>query len=110
MKKIREEVEIKGSGRVTDLVDDMIKQAYNITDEEYDYIAGETSDEDLQVFLDGLGDFKTPSTFTEKRRALEVRNKYIKMFNEKSEPVFQGNPNLCACHPDNGGDGTCQCD
>jgi hypothetical protein len=28
----------------------------------------------------------------------------------KSEPVFKYNPNLCACHPDNGGDGTCQCD
>jgi len=108
MKKIREEVEIKGSGRLTDLVDDMIKQAYNITDDEYDYIAGETSDEDLQVFLDGLGDFKTPPTFTEKRRALEVRNKYIKMFNDSK--VIKYNPNLCACHPDNGGDGTCQCD
>ena len=84
MKKIREEVDIKGSGRVTDLVDDMIKQAYNITDEEYDFIAGETSDEDLNVFLDGLGDFKTPPTFTEKRRALEVRNKYIKMYNENN--------------------------
>lgn len=26
------------------------------------------------------------------------------------EPIFKYNPNLCACHPDNGGDGTCQCD
>jgi hypothetical protein len=84
MKNIREEVKIKGSGRVTDLVDDMIKQAYNITDDEYDFIAGETSDEDLNVFLDGLGDFKSPSTFGEKRRALEVRNKYLKMYNKNN--------------------------
>jgi hypothetical protein len=84
MKNIRDEVKIKGSGRVTDLIDDMIKSAYNITDDEYDFIAGETSDEDLNVFLDGLGDFKSPSTFGEKRRALEVRNKYIKMYNENN--------------------------
>ena len=84
MKNIREEVKIKGAGGVTDLIDDMIKQAYNITDDEYDFIAGETSDEDLNIFLDGLGDFKTTSTFTEKRRALEVRNKYIKMYNENN--------------------------
>jgi hypothetical protein len=84
MKNIRDEVKIKGSGRVTDLIDDMIKSAYNITDDEYDFIAGETSDEDLNVFLDGLGDFKSPSTFGEKRRALEVRNKYLKMYNENN--------------------------
>lgn len=84
MKNIRDEVKIKGSGRVTDLIDDMIKSAYNITDDEYDFIAGETSDEDLNVFLDGLGDFKSPSTFGQKRRALEVRNKYIKMYNENN--------------------------
>ena len=58
MKKIREEVDIKGSGRVTDLVDDMIKQAYNITDDEYDYIAGETSDEDLRFSWMDLGILK----------------------------------------------------
>jgi hypothetical protein len=29
---------------------------------------------------------------------------------KSEEPVFKYNPNLCACHPDNGGDGTCQCD
>jgi hypothetical protein len=84
VKNIREEVKFKGSGGMGDLVDNMIKQAYNITDDEYDFIAGETSDEDLNIFLDGLGDFKTTSTFTEKRRALEVRNKYIKMYNENN--------------------------
>ena len=84
MKNIREEVKLRGSGGLGDLVDDMIKQSYNITDDEYDFIAGETSDEDLNIFLDGLGDFNSPSTFGEKRRALEVRNKYIKMYNENN--------------------------
>jgi hypothetical protein len=108
MKNIREEVKIKGSGGMGDLVDNMIKQAYNITDEEYDYIAGEATDEDLNVFVDGLGDLRKPATFCQKRNALVVRNKYLKMFNDSK--VIKYNPNLCACHPDNGGDGTCQCD
>jgi hypothetical protein len=82
MKKIREEIKFKGSGGMGDLVDNMIKQAYNITDEEYNFIAGETSDEDLNIFLDGLGSMNTPSTFGQKRLALEVRNKYLKMFRE----------------------------
>ena len=108
MKNIREEVELKGSGGLGDLVDDMIKQSYNITDEEYDYIAGESSNEDLDIFLNGLGGLDTPATFSEKRKGLEVRNKYLKMFRDSKVIVY--NPNLCACHPDNGGDGTCQCD
>jgi hypothetical protein len=108
MKNIREEVEFKGSGGLGDLIDDMIKQSYNITDEEYDYIAGESSNEDLDIFLNGLGGLDTPSTFGDKRRALEVRDKYLKMFRDSN--VVVDTPTLCACHPDNGGDGTCQCD
>jgi hypothetical protein len=108
MKNIREEIKIKGNGGVYDLFDNVIKGSFNITDEEYDYIAGEASDEDLSIFIDGIGGFNTPSTFGDKRRALEVRDKYLKMFRESKVVVY--NPNLCACNPDNGGDGTCQCD
>lgn len=85
MKNIGEDVKIKGSGGIMDLIDDMIKQSYNITDEQYDYIAGKTSDEDLKIFLDGLGGFNNPSTFSEKRASLEIRNKYLAMYqNERS--------------------------
>jgi hypothetical protein len=108
MKNIREEIKIKGNGGVYDLFDNVIKGSFNITDEEYDYIAGEASDEDLDILLDGLGGFSKHPTFSQKRKSLEVRNKYLKMFNDSKVIVY--NPNLCACNPDNGGDGTCQCD
>ena len=85
MKNIGEDVKIKGSGGIMDSIDDMIKQSYNITDELYDYIAEKTSDEDLKIFLDGLGGFINPSTFSENRASLEIRNKYLAMYqNERS--------------------------
>jgi hypothetical protein len=37
MKKLRKEIEFKGQGGLLDAFDDMLKQKYNITDEEYDY-------------------------------------------------------------------------
>jgi hypothetical protein len=41
---------------------------------------------------------------------LDSMGKSSNVFIFKQEPVVVYNPNLCACHPDNGGDGTCQCD
>lgn len=83
MKNVREEIEFKGSGGITDLFDDMIKQLFNITDDEYDFIASEATDEELNIFLSALGSLDTPSTFTERRKSLEVRNKYLMLFNEQ---------------------------
>lgn len=90
MKNIGEDVKIKGSGGIMDSIDDMIKQSYNITDELYDYIAEKTSDEDLKIFLDGLGGFNNPSTFSEKRASLEIRNKYLAMYqNERGSNLYK---------------------
>ena len=90
MKNIGEDVKNKGSGGIMDSIDDMIKQSYNITDELYDYIAEKTSDEDLKIFLDGLGGFNNPSTFSEKRASLEIRNKYLAMYqNERSSNLYK---------------------
>jgi hypothetical protein len=80
MKNLRDEIEFKGSGGITDLFDDMVKGMFNITDDEYDFIASEATDEDLNTFLSGLGSLETPSTFTERRKSLEVRNKYLELF------------------------------
>jgi len=80
MKNLREEIEFKGSGGITDLFDDMIKGMFNITDDEYDFIASEATSEELDVLLGGLGTLDTPSTFTERRKSLEVRNKYLVLF------------------------------
>jgi hypothetical protein len=38
MKNLRPEIKIKSSGGLPDLFDNSIKQLFNITDEEYDFI------------------------------------------------------------------------
>jgi hypothetical protein len=82
MKKVREEVKPNGGHSLYDLFDDMIKQMFNITDEEYDFIAEHATDEDLSTFLEALGTLDTESTFTQRRKSLEVRNKYLEMYKQ----------------------------
>jgi hypothetical protein len=82
MKNLKEGVKLKGSGGMTDIFDDAVKQLFNITDDEYDFICENATDDDLDLFLGGLGGLDRESTFTEKRNALEVRNKYLTLFNE----------------------------
>lgn len=74
MKVTRPEVKFKGCGGLTDAYDDMFKQALNITDEEYNYICETASDEEIQVLCGFDG------KFSEKRKALEIRNKYVRYF------------------------------
>lgn len=83
MKILRPEVKIKGSGGLTDVFDDAIKGLFNITDDEYDFICENATDEELDVFLRGFGGLDSEPTFTEKRKALEMRNKYLDKFNKK---------------------------
>ena len=83
MKKLREEIEFKGHGGLEDMFDDLLKSAFNITDDEYDFICENATEEDLSKFLDGLGKIDTPATFSEKRQSLIVRNEYLKKFNNK---------------------------
>lgn len=77
MKKVRPEVKIKGSGGLTDVFDNMLKVAFNITDEEYDYIVENATDDELTKFVAAFGSMKRESTFSERRAALEIRNKYL---------------------------------
>lgn len=75
MKILRKEVVIKGHGGVNDAIDDLFKSLFNITDNEYDYLCEVTTDEELESMT-----FTNNPTFSQKRRALEVRNKYIKYY------------------------------
>ncbi len=84
MKKLRKEIEFKGQGGLLDAFDDMLKEKYNITDEEYDYISMTATDEELSIFLDGLGGLGSTPSFTTKRKSLELRNKYLNLFNRQS--------------------------
>lgn len=78
MKVLRPEASacIKGYGGIDTAIDDAIIQAYNITDEEYDKICDEVSDEELGYFLDPI--FTTSkASFSSIRKSLEIRNKYV---------------------------------
>ena len=78
MKINRPEIVFKGCGGLHDIFDDVIKSAYNITDDEYDFICINASDEDLDTWTLGQN-----PTFTERRKSLEIRNKYLKLYNEQ---------------------------
>jgi hypothetical protein len=81
MKKVREEIEFKGSGGLFDVFDDYVKGLYNITDEEYDFIAERMSDEEISIFISPI-DVETVS-FSQKRMALQLRNRYLKQFKDE---------------------------
>jgi hypothetical protein len=85
MKKLREEIQFKNSGGLDVLFDNQVKSAYNITDEEYDYIAENMSDEELSIFCDGcgLGNMNENVSFSTIRKALEIRNKYLTLMNQQ---------------------------
>jgi hypothetical protein len=84
MKQLRAEVELKGSGGILDLFDNVIKQLFNSTDEEYDFIAENANDEELQAFVAALGENKEKPSFAERRAALEVRDKYLTIYNSQN--------------------------
>ena len=79
MKKIRKEIEVKDSGGIFDLVDNVIKLAYNITDDEYDFICERATEEEIGVLImDNV-------TFSDRRKAIEIRNKYLKIYEVEKE-------------------------
>jgi hypothetical protein len=83
MKILRPEVTacIVSGGGLQDMFDNVIKVLFNITDDEYDFIAETANDEELDVFLTALGNLEKGSSFSERRKALELRNKMLTQFN-----------------------------
>ena len=57
------------------MMDEVVKAAYSLTDEEYDTMVHNMSDEDLDLFTSCLSE--TP-TFAEKRKRVELKQKYLK--------------------------------
>jgi hypothetical protein len=56
------------------MIDEVVKAAYSLTDEEYDTMVHNMSDEDLDLFTSYLSE--TP-TFAEKRKRVELKQKYL---------------------------------
>jgi hypothetical protein len=87
MKNTRPEIKFKGQGGITDVFDDFIKGAFNITDEEYDFICENASEKELDELLGGLGSSETLATFSEKKKSLEVRNKYLGLYGRERKEL-----------------------
>jgi hypothetical protein len=64
------------SGGIFDLVDNIIKSSFRITDQEYDYIIEHVSDLELEFLT------KKKLTFSEKRELIMILNKYLSEFNK----------------------------
>jgi len=86
MKKLRKEVDDCLHGKGGDfmgLMDILHCTAYNVTIDEIETMCEQATDEEINIVAAGLGGLDTHSTFTEKRRALEVRNKYVEYYQTK---------------------------
>jgi hypothetical protein len=84
MKILRPEVEacIVETADFFEFMDNLILTLFNITNDEYDYIIANATDEDLQVFVAALGTDEKASTFTQRRLSLELRNRMLVEFNK----------------------------
>jgi hypothetical protein len=87
MKILRPEVEegLVGGGGLYDLFDNVVKVLFNITDKEYDFIAENSTDAEMDIFVSSLGTMEKGSTFAERRKALELRNEKLTLFNLKKD-------------------------
>lgn len=56
------------------MIDEIVKAAYSLTDEEYDTMVHNMSAADLDLFTSHLSE--TP-TFAEKRKRVELKQKYL---------------------------------
>lgn len=87
MKILRPEVEesIVSGGSLYDMFDNVIKVLFNITDKEYDFIAEHATPEELDIFVSALGTDLKPSSFGERRKALELRNEMLEKIKAKTD-------------------------
>jgi len=66
-----------GKHGMFDLMDDMFLSFYNLTDDEFDFMLEHATDEEAQVIAEAIDS----ESFSVKRKSLEIRNKYLKLFN-----------------------------
>jgi len=84
MKVLRPEVTaclkstLPGKHGITDLMDDMMIAGFNITDDEFDFICENAEESELNAIV-----LPEEASFSERRKALEIRNKYLDLFNNQ---------------------------
>lgn len=67
-----EVLKLKNSGNMLDLFDNDFKQLFYLTDEEYDLIMDQCSDEELKILV-----FPGKVTYSNMKKALNIIDKYI---------------------------------
>jgi hypothetical protein len=83
MKVLRPEVQaclkthLPGEHGIFDLMDDLFLSVYNITDDEFDFMLEHATEDEEQIIAEAVDS----GSFTLKRKSLEIRNKYLKLFN-----------------------------
>ena len=80
-RKFRDKKELKlvNKGGITDLFDNVIKESFRITDDEYDYIVENVSDDEIGYLV------SEEMAFSEKRECLKIIEKYLtKLYNEEN--------------------------
>jgi hypothetical protein len=60
-----------------DLMDDMFLSFYNLTDNEFDFMLEHVTKEEEEIIAKAVDS----DSFSLKRKSLEIRNKYLKLFN-----------------------------
>lgn len=68
------DINICYKGSLLDAVDNCIKAAYRINDEEYDFICNNASEYELNILT------KNELSFIQKRKCIEILNKYLIQF------------------------------
>jgi hypothetical protein len=71
------EIGYKSQGSMFDLLDNSLKTVARINDEQYDFIAENANDDELDLLV------KEEFTFAEKRQFIIMLEKYLTQFNNK---------------------------
>jgi hypothetical protein len=66
-----------GQHGMFDLMDDMFLSFYNLTDNEFDFMLEHVTKEEEEIIAKAVDS----DSFSLKRKSLEIRNKYLKLFN-----------------------------
>ena len=87
MKILRPEVlkcvkyNVPGKLGALDLIDDLFVMSFNITDDEFNFICANANSDEIEILVDSVsGAENSVQLFTKIRKALEVRNKYLEVF------------------------------
>jgi hypothetical protein len=74
---------VPGKLGALDLIDDLFVMSFNITDDEFNFICANANSAEIEMLVDAVsGAENSLQLFTNIRKALEVRNKYLEMYNK----------------------------